>query len=288
MPVRDVIERAAESLFVFFDEQPSPAPLRELDADRFESFLAERSRLRGVPARGGLEENLRRLRVTAQRGGLDVLTYAGLLAFGKEPERHLPQARIHLVRFTDAAQRTYSDDRYFAGPVGAVIDAVASPGSIRIKSPGAFPPGISPEEPEHKPRNPLLTSYLYDMGYVERYGFGIARIREECDAHPLVDVVFRTATLRTEVRFEQTAQTFDLDALDSDILRHLGGTHASRAGLRRTPGRESPSGEQARPAPRDPQTHRARGPRTRDAVPTAVEPGLGPLLSLVIGCLSQF
>ena len=63
-----------------------------------------------------------------------------------------------------------------------------------------------------------------------RTGGAIAGIREECDAHPLVDVVFRTATLRTEVRFEQAAQTLDPDAVDSDILRYLGGrTRPARA-----------------------------------------------------------
>jgi len=95
------------------------------------------------------------------------------------------------------------------------------PGEIRIKNPGAFPPGVTPEDPEHKPRNPLLTGFLFDLGYVERYGFGITRIRQECDDHPLVSVSFRSGVIRTEVVFTRTGK--DLDAADQQILGRLGG-----------------------------------------------------------------
>lgn len=97
------------------------------------------------------------------------------------------------------------------------------PGQIRIKNPGAFPPGVTPEAPQHKPRNPLLMSYLYDLGYVERYGFGITRIREACASHPLTSVAIETSGLRTKLVFTQRSAEIDLDSIDREILVLLGG-----------------------------------------------------------------
>jgi len=49
---------------------------------------------------------------------------------------------------------------------------------IEIINPGNFPEGVTPKKPKHKPVNPLLSSYMYDMGFVEKYGSGILKVRE--------------------------------------------------------------------------------------------------------------
>src|SRR3989338_7544354 len=73
---------------------------------------------------------------------------------------------------------------------------------IDIVNPGGFPDGVTPERPEHRPRNPLLSQYMYDIGYIERYGTGILRIRELCreNGKPLpkyrTDRHFTTLTFR--------------------------------------------------------------------------------------------
>ncbi len=54
------------------------------------------------------------------------------------------------------------------------------PDRVEVINPGCFPPGVDPENPIHKPRNPIISQYFYDMGYVERYGMGIRRMRKYC------------------------------------------------------------------------------------------------------------
>ena len=94
------------------------------------------------------------------------------------------------------------------------------PDRLEISNPGSFPPGISIESPEHKPRNPLLCQYMYDIGYVERYGVGLKRIIESCKEHQLVDVEFKISSYRTKVIFRKTKGR-ELDDVDSRIISYL-------------------------------------------------------------------
>jgi len=80
---------------------------------------------------------------------------------------------------------------------------------IIIRSPGSFPPGVSVEHPEHHPRNPLLCSYLYDTRYIERYGFGIQRIKESCDKHPFCNVKFEITPSKVDVIISKSKWAMD-------------------------------------------------------------------------------
>ncbi len=51
---------------------------------------------------------------------------------------------------------------------------------IRIINPGGFPPGVTPEDPIHKPRNPILSEYFFDVGLMEKYGRGIEMMVRIC------------------------------------------------------------------------------------------------------------
>jgi len=55
-------------------------------------------------------------------------------------------------------------------------------GCLTVMNPGAFPEGVSPDNPRPKPRNPSLYELMYDMGYVEKRGIGISKMKEECRA----------------------------------------------------------------------------------------------------------
>ncbi|MBD3408360.1 MAG: hypothetical protein GF411_19715 [Candidatus Lokiarchaeota archaeon] len=94
------------------------------------------------------------------------------------------------------------------------------PERLEISNPGSFPPGINIESPEHKPRNPLLCQYMYDIGYVERYGVGLNRIIKSCKEHPLVDVEFNISSYRTKVIFRKSKGK-ELDDVDSRIISYL-------------------------------------------------------------------
>ena len=73
-------------------------------------------------------------------------------------------------------------------------------GKIVIKNPGSFPPGVSPDDPRPKPRNPLLYELMYQMGYVERRGRGLELIRRACRERG-VEVRIETGSEFTEVTF---------------------------------------------------------------------------------------
>lgn len=65
------------------------------------------------------------------------------------------------------------------------------PNRIEIINPGAFPPDVSIEYPTHRPRNPLLCQYFYDMGYIEKYGSGILKMKQICreNNYPLPEYI---------------------------------------------------------------------------------------------------
>lgn len=51
---------------------------------------------------------------------------------------------------------------------------------LEIMNPGSFPEGVTPENPVHKPRNPLLCEYMKDIHYIEKYGSGIYLMQKLC------------------------------------------------------------------------------------------------------------
>ena len=103
------------------------------------------------------------------------------------------------------------------------IFIIIYPNRLIIRNPGAFPAGVNVDNPIHKPRNPLLSTYLYDMGYIEKWGSGIKKIREACSQHPFVKVEFKTTSYTTEVVFfKDTKKAFDgLDDMSKEILSLL-------------------------------------------------------------------
>ncbi len=53
---------------------------------------------------------------------------------------------------------------------------------IEITNPGSFPPGVSVEHPRHVARNPLISKFMYRLGYGERLGKGIELIISDANA----------------------------------------------------------------------------------------------------------
>lgn len=273
LTTQEVIEKAAESAIVFFDELPSFAPLDSVSRSIVGRYLEKRTDLRGVKKRGDIDENLLLLKIVRASDGEKKPTNGGILFFSEHPQDYIPNARVRLVWFESEAMDRYTDSREFTGPVWEIVDSIEEyfeknlkvvggsmtgwkrgdfpeyppealreavinalthrnyfdpaevqifiyPSRIRIKNPGNFPPGITPEEPAHKPRNPLLSQYMYDMGYIEKYGSGINRIKEACSKHPLVDVEFILKPYRTEIVFTKQAIS-GLEEIDEQIIRLL-------------------------------------------------------------------
>ncbi len=274
LSLEEIVEKATESLILRFDELPSEAPLEEIDIDLVKEFLKKREEIRGIKTRGTLEENLKLLKIIVKKDSTKVPTNAGILFFCKLPQRWIPQAKVHLIWFTDESMNRYVDSKFFEGPVWKIIDdieeylyknlrkiggeligwkrieimeypiralreAIANaithrnyfdpsevkififPTKIIIQNPGSFPPGVTPENPIHKPRNPLIAQYMYDMGYIEKYGYGIRMMQEECEKHPLVKLKFNLRPYITEVIFQKTIKQQILDKLDNEIIKIL-------------------------------------------------------------------
>jgi len=273
LSTQEVIEKAAESAIVFFDELPADAPIEAISLTLVNEYLEKRRAVRGVKERGSLEENLTTLKITKKVDGTIKPTKGGLLFFSDNPQEYIPNAKVRLVWFQDDEMRRYIDSKEFTGPVWKMIDDIEDyflknlkviggdmagwkreenmeypldavreavinslihrnyfdpsdvqifmfPTNIRIKNPGNFPPGITVEAPEHKPRNPQLAQYMYDMGYIEKYGSGINKIKKACTTHPFAEVEFFLKPYRTEVVFRKENK-LEFAEIDQNILDTL-------------------------------------------------------------------
>ena len=120
-------------------------------------------------------------------------------------ELRVGAARRSILEYPDVALREAIVNalahRNYAVP--ADVRIFLMPDSLTIRSPGSFPPGVDIDEPEHIPRNPLLCGLLYDIGYIERYGYGLRKIREEVAAHPYVEVQFNSSPAKVDVIFKK-------------------------------------------------------------------------------------
>ena len=253
LSINELVHKAIGLGLVRLDEAPSEAPIDEVDEDAVAWYLDRREEVRGVKARGTVEENLHALHAAVDGSEGSVLSYAGVLFFTRRPDEHVPGAALRVIRMDgdlnplethevngpvwriadEAYNRLISmlgrvESRVGAArrtvleyPEAAIREAIVNalahrhygtmsdvrvmlgPDSLTIRSPGTFPPGVDPDRPEHVPRNQLLCTYLYDTGYIERYGFGLKKIRESVAAHPLVEVHFEVTPARVDVVFEK-------------------------------------------------------------------------------------
>ncbi len=203
-------------------------------------------------------------------------TYAGLLLFGKDPQRWLPQAEIIAVRYTgtqmtdtflradirgtlpeqarraeafvrenigqsvniDKLQRT---DAYLY-PISAVREIIVNAlahrdysiqgDNIRLMlfadrlecySPGRLPGHITVENmlQERFSRNAVIVQVLYDMGFIERLGYGIDRV-----VRSLAEQGNPQPTL------EETYAGFKITFLSSNVSHSYGQDNTVRAWLK--------------------------------------------------------
>lgn len=183
--------------FVFDEQAVLTATPDDLDRNRLEAFF-------GSPPAIPWPDLLRNTRVTAEEERAEHPTVAGLLAFGKDPQRHLPSAFIEAAVYRGA--RLSSDDlvhpQRTAGTVDGQIDEATEFGSkirlflfadrLEIYSPGGPPNTLTIETMPYRvfTRNQLLVSFLSRMrgrrsgrAFLESRGEGVRRILEESERH---------------------------------------------------------------------------------------------------------
>jgi len=113
--------------------------------------------------------------------------------FRRHARRIYPLSAIREAVINAIAHRNYFD----YGDVRLFI----FPKRIEVINPGSFPPGVTPENPIHKPRNPIISQYFYDLGYVEKYGIGIERMRRACREYGVEGPIFHIREYETKVVF---------------------------------------------------------------------------------------
>ncbi|MBF0492624.1 MAG: putative DNA binding domain-containing protein [Deltaproteobacteria bacterium] len=273
LSIQEVIEKGSESLRIFFDEMPSQANIAAIDKKLVKKFLKVREEVRGV-RHPTLSEDRQLQLLRILKSGKNQLTQGGLLFFGRDPQKWIPQARVHCVHFLDDEMQRYTNQRFFEGslwlmmeeietylrshlqrsggqktgfrrlekfeyPLEAIREALLNamihrnyfsaadikmfffPNRLLIRNPGSFPPGVTPELPEHRPRNPLLAQFFYDVGLVEKYGSGIETMRRLCGDTASVTLSFDLRESSTTLIFQKKEGTVQRDLLDEKILKRL-------------------------------------------------------------------
>ena len=77
---------------------------------------------------------------------------------------------------------------------------------VEVISPGTFPEGVSPDEPTHKPVNPTLSQFMFDVGFIERSGAGIRMMQRLCSEGGNKAPRYEFHPLETKIIFDSLIQ----------------------------------------------------------------------------------
>ena len=91
---------------------------------------------------------------------------------------------------------------------------------VEVINPGTFPEGVSPDEPTHKPVNPTLSQFMFDVGFIERYGAGIRMMQRLCREWGNKAPRYEFHPLETKIIFDSPIQESTFIEID-DISEQL-------------------------------------------------------------------
>jgi len=235
----EILRFAIRSNKVRFDEQFETTGGSEdpLDNNKIKQFLLKR----GLSEKTKAGDLLINIDLAQKQQNRLLLTRAALLFFGRNPQKHFPEAYVTSALYADETRAKVLDrldvkgtlEEQVSGAVGfirrnlrvsyriekagpreeipeiheavyreAVLNASTHrdyfsdtthvyvhmhPGRMEISNPGGLPDGLSLEELGTRavPRNRLIADIFYRMGYVERLGSGIYRMRSAMAAEHL-------------------------------------------------------------------------------------------------------
>ena len=260
----EILRFAIRTNKVRFDEQFETTADSEdpLDNDKIRQFLLKR----GLPEKTKASDLLINIGLAQKQQDRLLLTRAAQLFFGRDPQRHFPEAYVTSALYADETRAKVLDrldvkgtlEEQVSGAVGfirrnlrvsyriekagpreeipeipeavyreAVLNALTHrdyfsdtthvyvhmhPGRMEISNPGGLPDGLSLEELGTRavPRNRLIADIFYRMGYVERLGSGIYRMRSAMAAEHL-----------PAPRFLPTVNAFRVELLSSFLTAGL-------------------------------------------------------------------
>ena len=205
----------------------------------------------------------------------EIPTHAGILFFGKYPQRFFQNAQLRVVRFkgtsvthpvidrldcsgalwemVNAAEefirknirllslrtsKSFQRDDKFEYPLEALREAIINAlihrnyqkhsdvrvfifdNRVEIINPGTFPEGVSPDAPVHEPVNPILSQFMYDVGFIERYGSGIRMMKRLSEEWGNKEPRYELHPLETKIIFDSPIQESTFIEID-DISEQL-------------------------------------------------------------------
>lgn len=280
----EILRFAIRSNKVRFDEQFETTGDSEdpLDNDKIRQFLLKR----GLPEKTKAGDLLINIGLAQKQQNRLLLTRAALLFFGRDPQKHFPEAYVTSALYADETRAKVLDRIDIKGPleeqvssaVGfirrnlrvsyriekaepreeipeipeavyreAVLNALTHrdyfsdtthvyvhmhPGRMEISNPGGLPDGLSLEELGTRavPRNRLIADIFYRMGYVERLGSGIYRMRSAMAAEHLPAPRFLPTVNAFRVELFSSFLTAGLSQEEAEICQWL--SHKGRATIK--------------------------------------------------------
>ena len=108
----------------FDDQLMRDATMDDLNPERVDWYLRRAAEERGLPADPSLplEQNLVRLGAVVQDGDRVMPRAAGLLLFGREPQRFLPQSVVRIARFQGTSPMNFIDRLDCTGTLPEMVD----------------------------------------------------------------------------------------------------------------------------------------------------------------------
>jgi ATP-dependent DNA helicase RecG len=127
------------------------------------------------------------------------------------PEPALREALLNALTHRD----------YFADTEHVFVHA--HPDRVEITNPGGLPPGLTLQELGTRavPRNRLIADLFYRMGYVERLGSGIHRMRQAMAQAELPPPVFQPTETAFRVTFYASWDALGLSAQEAEVAQWL-------------------------------------------------------------------
>ena len=250
------------------------AGIDDIDEKKVEWYLTRRETTRNVAKPQDMSQTAL-LRNIDGLNDEDIPTHAGILFFGKYPQRFCQNAQLRVVRFkgisvthpvinrldcsgalwemVDAAEefirknirllslrtsRSFQRDDKFEYPLAALREAIINAlihrsyqkhsdvrvfifdNRVEVINPGTFPEGVSPDAPVHEPVNPILSQFMYDVGFIERYGSGIRMMKRLSAEWGNKEPSYEFHPLQTTVIFDSPIQESTFIEID-DISEQL-------------------------------------------------------------------
>lgn len=185
------------SAVLFFGKNPQIfIPFRILCV-RFKGDEVSRTTIDSLDCSGTLWEMLEQAEEFVRKN-VRLFGFRTSLSFRRIDKLEYPAEAVREIILNALIHRDYS--------IPSDIKIFVFDSRIEIINPGSFPDGVTPQNPLHIARNPVLCQLMRDIGYIEKYGTGIYFVRSLCKEWGIPEPEFEIKQLETKVVFRSTGE----------------------------------------------------------------------------------